>query len=343
MLVYKYRDAIDIKFEGQKISNFERDLISIEKNYFWGTYYKDLNDPCEGLISTDRFTSQSNSLKWLFGRKKTESFIKVKDALENLMKQLEKVGIYSLSKTYNNELLWAHYGNSHKGFCIEYDLELLTKNYKHNFSVIYNNKIPEIGIEDIAIKSNDLIKKMFGYKYEKWIYEKEYRIITDDFGINNYYYQSVKSIYFGLNMSLNQKNELMNRLKGRGIKYFQMIQLPKTYKFEAEAIDDINTNKVTYLKEIPKEITGGISINFKIIKQNYWAIKGRGDVEIEIEKIIKENELLWLANEIKDNLFYNAENVIMVHYIANKNKDMAWATTHYQDGKINLNINGLIE
>ena len=65
MLVYKYRDAIDIKFEGQKISNFERDLISIEKNYFWGTYYKDLNDPCEGLISTDRFTSQSNSLKWL--------------------------------------------------------------------------------------------------------------------------------------------------------------------------------------------------------------------------------------------------------------------------------------
>jgi len=343
LLVYKYRDAIDIKFEGQKISNFERDLISIEKNYFWGTYYKDLNDPCEGLISTDRFTSQSNSLKWLFGRKKTESFIKVKDALENLMKQLEKVGIYSLSKTYNNELLWAHYGNSHKGFCIEYDLELLTKNYKHNFSVIYNNKIPEIGIEDIAIKSNDLIKKMFGYKYEKWIYEKEYRIITDDFGINNYYYQSVKSIYFGLNMSLNQKNELMNRLKGRGIKYFQMIQLPKTYKFEAEAIDDINTNKVTYLKEIPKEITGGISINFKIIKQNYWAIKGRGDVEIEIEKIIKENELLWLANEIKDNLFYNAENVIMVHYIANKNKDMAWATTHYQDGKINLNINGLIE
>ena len=77
----------------------------------------------------------------------------------------------------------------------------------------------------------------------------------------------------------------------------------KTYKFEAEAIDDINTNKVTYLKEIPKEITGGISINFKIIKQNYWAIKGRGDVEIENEKIIKENELLWLANEIKDNLF----------------------------------------
>ena len=341
-MVYKYRDGNFSKFEGQKISNFERDLKSIEKNYFWGTYFKDLNDPCEGLISSDRFNSQSNSLKWLFGKKQTESFIKVKEALEDLMKQLEKVGIYSLSKNYNNELLWAHYGNSHKGFCIEYDFELLSRNYKHNFPVTYNDKIPEIGIEDIAIKSNDLIKKMFGYKYKKWNYEKEYRIITDDFGINNYHHQAVKSIYFGLKMDSNQKNEIMNRLKGRGIKYFQMLQLPKTYKFEAKPIEDINKSEILYLKEIPKEITGGNPVNFKIIKQNYWAIRGRGDIEIQIERIINKRELLWLANLIKENLFYNAERVIMLHYIANKNKDMAWATTHFLDGKIKLNINGFL-
>jgi len=39
----------------------------------------------------------------------------------------KKIGIFSLSKKYDDELLWAHYANSHKGFCIEYDLEILLK------------------------------------------------------------------------------------------------------------------------------------------------------------------------------------------------------------------------
>ena len=36
-----------------------------------------------------------------------------------------KVGIYSLSRTPLDELMWAHYGNSHASFCIEYDLDRL--------------------------------------------------------------------------------------------------------------------------------------------------------------------------------------------------------------------------
>ena len=35
------------------------------------------------------------------------------------------VGIYSLSRTPYDELMWSHYGESHEGFCIEYDLERL--------------------------------------------------------------------------------------------------------------------------------------------------------------------------------------------------------------------------
>jgi len=343
LLVYKYRDGNTNKFESDKISSFERDLQSLERNYFWGTYYKDLNDPCEGLISIDRFNKQSNSLNWLFGKKRTERFSPVIDALKSLMLQLEKVGIYSLSRTYNNELLWSHYGNSHKGFCIEYDLDLLTKNYTHHFPVVYNNKIPEIGIEDIAIKKSEIIIKMFGYKYEKWDYEKEYRIITNDYGINNYSFKALKSIYFGLKMDSNQKFEIMNRLKGRGIKYFQIEQLSKTYKFKANSINDIYSSEINYLKQIPSSITGNIPVFFKIVKQDYWVIRKKGNIEIELEKVINKKELLWLAELIKENLFYNAKLVIMLHYIKNQNRDTAWATTHFKDGKIDININGLFK
>jgi len=345
LLVYKYRDGNINKLEGVKTSNFERDLRSIEKNYFWGTYYKKLNDPCEGLVLSNRFTKQLTILIQLLGKKETKASKNLRNALDNLLLQIEKIGIYSLSKTYKDALLWANYGNSHKGFCIEYDLDILSKNYNHNFNVKYNKNIPEIGITDIANKRKreDIVKKAFGYKYTGWRFEQEYRLITNDYGINNYDFKALKSIYFGLRMDDKQKRTIMNTLKGRGVNYFQVEHVKKSYNFKAKPIDDINGSEITYLRQIPKEVTGNISVNFKISKQDYWAIRGKGNIEIELEQVINEKELLWLAETIKENLFYNAEMVIMLHYVKNRNQDMAWATTHYKNEKIELNINGFLE
>ena len=113
MIVYKYRGA-----------NFERDLKSLEKNFYWSPKFDDLNDPCETLINTDPFKSQSRTFAKIFGKEKSEQFLEVEKAAHNLFEVKKKgIGIYSLSKTYKDELLWAHYADSHKGFCIEYDLE----------------------------------------------------------------------------------------------------------------------------------------------------------------------------------------------------------------------------
>ncbi|MCZ7024199.1 DUF2971 domain-containing protein, partial [Salmonella enterica] len=35
------------------------------------------------------------------------------------------LGIYSLSKTPTDALLWSHYGGSHKGIAIEFDTDLI--------------------------------------------------------------------------------------------------------------------------------------------------------------------------------------------------------------------------
>lgn len=48
MRVYKYRGGDDREI-------FERDLKSIEKNYFWAPDFSKLNDPCE---TTKRITNQ---------------------------------------------------------------------------------------------------------------------------------------------------------------------------------------------------------------------------------------------------------------------------------------------
>ena len=254
----------------------------------------------------------------------------------------EKLGIYSLSKKLNDELLWAHYGNSHQGFCIEYELKILLEGFKHCFSVNYSKKPADIGISDVSDNTH-IFKKIVGHKSSRWEYEQEVRILTDKFGINQYKFNALKSIYFGYRMNSNQKLEIMNRLKGRGVNYFQIEQLPNTYKFNAKPINDINESEITYLKQIPSKITGNIPVNFNITKQRYWTIGEKGDIEIELETVIKENELKWLAELIKDNLFNNSKLVIMLYYIKGKDRTIAWATTHFKDGKIDVNINELLE
>lgn len=342
MLVYKYRDGNIDKFEGEEFSNFERDLRSIERNYFWASNREQLNDPSEGLVTKNSFEKQSGCLSFLINNNSKKSLENVNSVLENTISFREKLGIYSLSKKFNDELLWAYYGNSHKGFCIEYDLDILLENHKHYFSVTYSEKPADIGIPDVS-NSIHIFKKIVGHKSIRWKHEQEIRILTDKFGINQYKYTALKSIYFGFKMDSNQKLEIMDRLKGRGVNYFQIERLPNTYKFNAKPINDITKPEITYLKQIPSKITGNIPVNFKITKQRYWAIGEKGDIEIELETVIKENELKWLAELIKDNLFNNSKLVIMLHYIKGKDRTIAWATTHFKDGKIDVNINGLLE
>ncbi|MEX9996432.1 DUF2971 domain-containing protein, partial [Providencia vermicola] len=56
------------------------------------------------------------------------------------------------AKTFTDELLWAHYADSHNGFCIEYDLDKLCEFEDARYSifdVIYQNKPPIINVDDI--------------------------------------------------------------------------------------------------------------------------------------------------------------------------------------------------
>ncbi|MBL4668263.1 MAG: DUF2971 domain-containing protein [Flavobacteriales bacterium] len=293
MLLYKYRGS-------QNEEDFERDFFSIEKNYFWAASSEKLNDPCETMTNSDKFIKQTGFISKLMGVKSEKDLNFLHENYRNVLSFDKKMGIYSLSQNYNDELLWAHYGNSHRGFCIEYDFNRLIESYSlnnaYNFQVKYNDKITEIGVSDAVLnKNNRLIMKMSGYKSKRWEYENEYRIITNNFGEHHYYYNAVKSIYFGLRISDFHKTEIMNRLKGRGIKYYQIEQIKNTYKFEKSAIEDINGNEITYLNQIPEATTNDRIVKYGILKYKMNSIGKIGEIEIELERKITEIELNWLA------------------------------------------------
>lgn len=119
--------------------------------------------------------------------------------------------VFSMSESYDNELMWAHYANSNKGFCIEYDFnkapQLKTEIWRKLISiykVIYKDEQEEFSfmrILDYIMKgqtdkeeyksiSYDMMQKLLTKK-AFWNYEKEWRILL--YNIENKLYADLVS------------------------------------------------------------------------------------------------------------------------------------------------------
>ncbi len=79
------------------------------------------------------------------------------------------IGFLCFSKNWENPVLWSHYGDKHKGICMEFDIPdkfLLKVEYKQELAIVegndsdWRNKFAQATIT----------------KYEHWSYEEEYRI-----------------------------------------------------------------------------------------------------------------------------------------------------------------------
>ena len=251
MKVYKYR-------YGSK-----RDLESLEQDYFYAPHPSKLNDPCENLFdatTAEKTLAQLSSMSSISTKALSES-------LSALLEQIQKnVGVYSLSKTILDELLWAYYANSHTGFCIEYDLEKLGELRKiaGSFEVLYEHSIPQISLEELISTQNDvtkILKLTSGTKSIKWQHEDEIRIIMDSFGKIEFDFRAVKAIYFGLRMPKTQQylhdnlsqvsqEQVMEVLKGRNIKYYQMVLMPNSYEFDYFQVEDLYKDAEKYKADV---------------------------------------------------------------------------------------------
>lgn len=245
MLIYKYR------------SGSNRDIDTLVNNQFYASDIEALNDIQEGKISINH---QEIQLFDLFVTNNFSNFDNsIKDILEKLIQDCKNFGIYSLSKDYKNELLWTYYANSNKGFCIEYDFEIL-KQHPFNedlfYDVEYSQNIPIINLESLLNSSLrlNLPIKLLATKSLNWKHEEEIRLISSPKGKFDYLSRAVKSIYFGNKTDKNTIYSIMKKLKGRKINYYQMTHKKDLYKLERVKIDDIFRNESIYKNKVNKFI-----------------------------------------------------------------------------------------
>lgn len=237
MKVYKYR------------SNYNRDLITLFLNQLYAPTYDKLNDPFEGIYNEKEDKKILELLK-SFDSNPLEK------AYEEIITTVKQKGIYSLCKTFDNEILWSLYSDSHKGFVIEYDLDILIQDFN------FNKITPLIHVVDVNYKDTpqqsmiirDSINKyldlanIIGTKSLSWQHENEIRLIFEDSGINTFNFKAVTSIIFGLRTSENDINNTMNILKGRNLKYYKMETKGDSYKLKINTIEDLYKYAPNYIQ-----------------------------------------------------------------------------------------------
>ena len=316
MHVYKYR------------GNFERDLKSLQDDQFWASSIDQLNDPCEGLLITDEIEQQLQDFGKLM---QSQSIATNNEATNDLLLHInnlismkdKQLGIFSLSKVFDDELLWAHYAASHNGFCIEFDLEKLTSLYYKNeyerLNVIYTDSPPQLDLltlmETLYVDTEDSSKQiqqlMLGYKSKRWEYENEIRIISNTTKNQDYDFRAVTAIYFGLRMDESKIIEVMQKLQGRGIKYFQMKLKSKSFKLEATPLPDSFPNAPKYRYSISPIAKDAIAPQHLKEEQKQYA-----DYLYKVGEILRRDpycpQLDWVA--ISSNHSNNGEPIILGQY-----------------------------
>ena len=328
MLIYKYR--------GGNKKAFNRAIEGLRNNYFWASSIDQLNDPCEGITNKNVFKKQYRNISRFLGFKEDRHMQLLDENADEVLSFGEKMGIFSSSKTYLNELLWAHYANGHKGFCIEYDLEYLVKtdggNGVFSLGVIYSRKPPKIDLLDI-IKTgqNGVIHKNGFYKSNSWKYEQEHRLITNIIGENYYDPRAIKSIYFGLLISDKHKNAIREALSGKSVRFYQIVLQKDSYKFNKSELRELELKSMSISTFIT---TDGERFKYEVVRPNYHSHSGIGEFDIIIFDKMNEKQIIGLSKEIKRDRFKTA-NVLFFNYFleGRKIEYSPSATCTFKEGK----------
>ncbi|AVW95469.1 DUF2971 domain-containing protein [Vibrio parahaemolyticus] len=151
MKAYKFRSSEQMSFVFDIL--FNQKLFCAE----WHT----LNDPVEGVAV---YTGSSDS----------------SESVQNFMEKVERaktpLRVCSLSKTFDEHLLWAHYAGGFSGLAIEFEIdpgapEVVDMEYRGVFANVNS---------DDERDPNSIAKEVLSSKYSAWSYEKEVRILTTD-------------------------------------------------------------------------------------------------------------------------------------------------------------------
>ena len=166
-------------------------------------------------------------------REETINFTKdsLNELIQNLSNERSSIGIFSTSQDIKNTknnypphianmLMWSHYADGLRGFCIKFDFvklfESLKKPNKNKSFAMSNIKYVDsaetVKLEDLGNNALDILKSI-QYKHSQWRYEHELRIFSNSYGAMKFSPEAISDFYIGEKMPDDQRLLLVGVIK----------------------------------------------------------------------------------------------------------------------------------
>lgn len=165
------------------------------------------------------------------------------------------IGVLSLAKNFDCPLMWSHYADQHKGFCIGYDVSVNNSIDIHPVDYEGKRFINTQQIYDMLFSNNGQCKQAAKEEIEKvillnkapsWSYENEYRAISNQ-GLQDSQFR-LSDVTFGLRFKESAKFSVIRALQSRlgEISFYEMSLCNDSFDLKRELINLDNNDLRRY-------------------------------------------------------------------------------------------------
>lgn len=153
----------------------------------------------------------------------------------------DTIGVLSFCSSFDNEPMWAHYGNNHNGFAIGFNTVKLARALNCTVGLVDYDDTP-LDYHIMGDNSGLLEKELFR-KSTKWAPEQEIRFLTVGVGLyrdrtNTFPTEAVEEIVFGLSTSKHVQDEIIEAANQAipGTAFYKIAVKADAFGFEKERI-----------------------------------------------------------------------------------------------------------
>ncbi|APZ96160.1 DUF2971 domain-containing protein [Fuerstiella marisgermanici] len=241
--------AVIYRYQAPKKRNVE----NVERSLLWLSHPSKFNDPfdCAGAmfhnrpddVKADCFYDALLNFDFDQTMEFAQDFVEEEGATSNsaalsssdiyFRRQLSGAeGVTCFSELPKNLLMWSHYADSHKGFCLEYSTEY-SPFRQLLCQVSYEIKMPTVAPSVREFGDLFELKKFLLIKAREWRYEKEWRIASS---LSNapldYPPEALKRILIGAKATTRTVNALRRSVEGRPVSIVRLKLSDNRFRLE---------------------------------------------------------------------------------------------------------------
>ena len=228
--IYRYRSENDYAFD------------ELENGYLYFPHRQQLNDPFDCFPNLLKIPSSKTHLRKNLqihlkkhlnkSRQEAREIARNSDLKEyheslvdSYLKTLNSKGIGCFTIDPTNFMMWSHYANYHKGFCLGFDYSKDETYFRSLEAVKYVDKFET---KEYLPNQFGELRHLFFTKSSVWKQEKEFRVLKSEFGKHDFSRESLNFIIFGLKCSKETIIKVLDVTEGKypNVEYY-IGSLPK--------------------------------------------------------------------------------------------------------------------